>query len=371
MNKLFVILLFLAVPLQPALAQERTPYTQAELDQMLAPIALYPDSLLSQMLMAATYPLEVVEAARWSRAHSGLKGDEAVRLAGDQEWDPSVKSLLAFPDLLARMDEQLDWTKRLGDAFLEQEPHVMETVQRLRRKAEAEGQLASDARLRVADEGGNIAIEQADPQVVYVPYYDPLVVYGSWWWPSYPPVAWAPWPGYVVVRSGFWWGSGIRISAGFFFGGVSWPQRHVAVVRVTPFYMRAPVVRRTVVVHRPIVVGRWQHDPGHRRGVVYRSPVVQHRFVPAAPARAPRVERRQEQPTIRREERRDSPRGHVMPPALRASPPVAAQPRAQPKLGAPQLQRDARPQFRAAPRNGGSERGSGWRRQADRTERRG
>ena len=170
MKRLLAMLFVLAVALPPAHAQERTPYAQAELDQMLAPIALYPDALLSQVLMASTYPLEVVEAARWSRAHPGLRGDEAVRAAQDQDWDPSVQSLLAFPDLLARMDEKLDWTKRLGDAFLEQEPHVMETVQRLRRKSQAAGQLVSDERLRVVDESGVIVIEQAQPQVVYVPY---------------------------------------------------------------------------------------------------------------------------------------------------------------------------------------------------------
>jgi hypothetical protein len=330
MRKLLAVLAALLLAL-PAAAQERHSYTQAELDQMLAPIALYPDALLSQVLMASTYPLEVVEAARWSRARPGLKGDDAVRAAQGEDWDPSVKSLLAFPDLLTRMDEQLEWTRRLGDAFLEQEPHVMETVQRLRRKADAEGHLASDSRLRVADEGGTVIIEQADPQVVYVPYYDPLVVYGSWWWPAYPPVIWAAWPGYAVYRSGLWWGPGVTISAGFFFGGIVWSQRQVAVVRVSPYYvrLRPPVARRTVVVHRPIVVGRWQHDPGHRRGIGYRSPEVQRRFVPSAPARAPQREllrepRREPGREPQREERRgrqrDDRRGNLMPPAFRASP---------------------------------------------------
>jgi Protein of unknown function (DUF3300) len=391
MRTFFVALLLLAVaaPLQPALAQERTPYTQAELDQMLAPIALYPDSLLSQVLMASTYPLEVVEAARWSRAHPGLQGDDAVRAAQDREWDPSVKSLLAFPKILTRMDEQLEWTKRLGDAFLEQEPYVMETVQQLRRRARAAGQLAPDERLRVADEGGSIVIEPANPQVVYVPYYDPLVVYGSWWWPAYPPVAWAPWPGYVAYRPGIWWGSGVSISAGFFFGGVSWSQRHVTVVRVSPYYVRPRAVRSTVVVSRPIAIGRWQHDPGHRRGTVYRSPEVQRRFsptapaTPAAPARAPRVEtparaqppieHREERPAIRRDERRDERRGHAMPPAFRASAPVAAEvrPGAQPRRGVQQPRQEARPQDRAQPRERSGARDGGARQQAERPERRG
>jgi len=390
MRKLFIALLAALVALPAAFAQERTPYTQAELDQMLAPIALYPDALLSQVLMASTYPLEVVEAARWSRARAGLKGEDAVRAAQDQDWDPSVKSLLAFPDLLARMDEKLDWTKRLGDAFLEQEPHVMETVQRLRRKAEAAGQLASGERLRVVDEGGALVIEQANPQVVYVPYYDPLVVYGSWGWPAYPPVVWAPWPGYVVYRPGLWWGSGVSISAGFFFGSVAWSQRHVTVVRVSPYYVR-PAIRRTVVTHRPIVVGRWQHDPGHRRGVVYRNPEVQRRFEPAAPVRAPRAqppaEQRAPHPQFRREERRDERRGQVMPPAFRASAPAAAPSRPQLQRAPaavqarPQLQRapaavqaprkEARPSLRAPARESGGAREGGWQRSADRAGRRG
>ena len=115
---------------------------QAELDQMLAPIALYPDALLSQVLMAATYPIEVVEAARWSRANPGLQGDDAVRAVQNEDWDPSVKSLVAFPQILQRMDEKLEWTRSLGDAFLAQEPQMMDQVQQLRQRAEAQRQPA-------------------------------------------------------------------------------------------------------------------------------------------------------------------------------------------------------------------------------------
>ena len=259
-------------------APARPAYSQAELDQMLAPIALYPDELLSQVLMAATYPLEVVEAARWSRAHAGLKGDEAVRSAADRDWDPSVKSLLAFPDLLQRMDEKLEWTRGLGEAFLAQEGQVMQTVQQLRHRAQANGSLASDDRARVVEDAGNIAIEPANPQVVYVPYYDPWVVYGAWWWPAYPPVVWAPWPGYVVVRPGFWWGVGIGISAGFFFGAVSWPYHRVTVVRTNVYYAHPPRAYRPAYVHRPLAVGYWKYDPSHRRGVAYRNPEVRQRY---------------------------------------------------------------------------------------------
>jgi hypothetical protein len=399
MKRLFAVLMALLVALPAAHAQERQPYTQGELDQMLAPVALYPDALLSQVLMAATYPLEVVEAARWSRAHPGLQGDEAVRAVQDKEWDPSVKSLVAFPQLLQRMDEKLEWTKQLGDAFLAQEAQVMDAVQDLRRRARAAGQLAPDERVRVVEDGGTIVIEAANPRVVYVPYYDPWVVYGPWWWSAYPPVVWAPWPGYVVYRPGFWWGVGIHISTGFFFGSVSWPHRHVVVTHVNNYYIRPTVVRRDVVVQRN--PGRWQHDPWHRRGIVYRSPEVQRRFAasaprPAAVAPAPRrverletrpeprqVERRQERRENRREERRDDRRGQAMPPAFRASSPPArveapralqprtevrqAQPRVeapravQPRMGVQQSQprAESRQQMRAEPRGGGNGNGGG------------
>ncbi len=204
---------------QDAPTPSRT-FTQQELDQMLAPIALYPDSLLSQILMASTYPLEVVEAARWSRANPNLKGDEAVRAVEQNTWDPSVKSIVAFPQILQMMDEKLGWTERLGDAFLSQQALVMDTVQNLRQKAYEVGNLKSTDQVRVAQQGQTIVIEPTRPEVIYVPYYDPLVVYGPWWWPAYPPVYWAPWPGYFVGPGfgvGFVWGVGVTVGAGFFF----------------------------------------------------------------------------------------------------------------------------------------------------------
>jgi len=269
---------FVAVALTggAALAQERRAFSQQELDQMLAPIALYPDALLSQILMASTYPVEVVQAARWSRANADLAGDDAVRAVDSMDWDPSVKSLVAFPQILARMDEKLDWTERLGEAFLAQESQVMDTVQHLRRRAAATGHLGSGDYVRIVRQGDYIAIEPADPQLVFVPYYDPVVVYGAWWWPAYPPVHWAPWPGYYVRRgyaSTYLWGSGIVIRIGFFFGHFDWPHRHVTVVH----YHRPTVIvhEDKRVVRRPIVVPdpkpvRWQHDSRHRRSAPFR-----------------------------------------------------------------------------------------------------
>ena len=155
--------------------KDKVLFTQQELDQMLAPLALYPDSLLSQILMASTYPLEIIEAARWVKAHPTLQGDQAVKATNQYNWEPSVKSLVAFPNVLAMMDEKLDWTERLGDAFLSQQPEVMDTVQNLRQRASANGTLQSTDQVRIDHEEQNISITSPDPQVVYVPYYDPSV----------------------------------------------------------------------------------------------------------------------------------------------------------------------------------------------------
>jgi hypothetical protein len=258
-------LLALVLTAAEAFAQERPAFSRQELDQMLAPVALYPDPLLSQILMAATYPLEVVQAARWSRANPGVKGEDAVRAVERMDWDASVKSLVAFPQILHRMDENLDWTQRLGEAFLEQEPHVMEAIQGLRQRAERAGHLRSNERMQVMRQDEHILIEPAQPQVVYVPYYDPTVAYGPWWWPAYPPVYWGPplgyyaWPAYAP---GFFWGTGIAISWGFFFGHFDWRHRHVKVVHVDRHHHahKAPHAQ-------PV---KWQHDPVHRRNVPYR-----------------------------------------------------------------------------------------------------
>jgi uncharacterized protein DUF3300 len=256
-----------------AVAQERAAFSKEELDQMLAPIALYPDSLLSQILMASTYPLEVVQAARWSRANSQLKGDDAVKAVEGKDWDPSVKSLVAFPQILHRMDERLDWTQRLGEAFLAQEPHVLDAIQGLRQRAAAAGNLNSNEQMRVTQQNEAILIEPARPEAVYVPYYNPAVVYAPWAWTGYPPVYWAPFPGYYPAPAfapGFFWGPAIVVSTGFFFGHCNWHHRHVTVVNktvVTQTSVGRPVT--TVTPHAKPVA--WKHDPAHRKGVPYRQ----------------------------------------------------------------------------------------------------
>lgn len=280
---LTVLMLALLMPHRAAQAQDRPAFSQQQLEQVLAPIALYPDPLLSQILMASSYPLEVVEAARWSRNHANLLGEDAVRAAGNENWDPSVKSLLAFPQVLARMNEDLHWLQTLGDAFLGQEPQVMDTVQNLRRRAQAAGNLRSDEHQRIAESGPLLVVQPADPQIIYVPYYDPRVVYGPWWWPDYSPVYWRPFPGYYLrpgLASSFYWGPSIRISVGYFFGGFDWPHRHVRVVQPN-YYYRVAANQRETTFDRDRPPGRWQHDPVHRRGVAYRQPEVWQRFAGA------------------------------------------------------------------------------------------
>jgi len=347
----FLAVLLLAVPLF-AQAQAPRNYSQAELDQMLAPIALYPDALLSQVLMAATYPAEVTEAARWTRANGGLLGDTAVRSAQSEDWDPSVISLVAFPQILQRMDENLEWTRSLGDAFLAQEAQVMDSVQHLRRRAQAAGNLNSSEQIRIEQQGPTLIVHPASPQYVYVPYYDPLVVYGTWWWPAYRPVVWAPWPGYVQayrpgVSVGFWWGQPVGLSVNFFFGGVDWRYRQVRVLQPAAYYYRAPViVNRTVVVERNV----WRHDPSHRRGVEYRAPEVRQRYASAAPVQRAQTERHEERRPERREERAQ-PRveRQAAPVAAPKEVPVAAPVQAQPKVRA-QPEARPQPQVRQEPR---------------------
>ena len=284
-SRLLVLIATFALTFAQGSAQAQTAYSfsQQELDRMVAPIALYPDALLSQILMAATYPLEVAEAASWIRARPGLAGDDAVRAAEWENWDPSVKSLLAFPHVLTRMGEDPQWTQTLGDAFLDQQEEVMETVQALRRRAQAAGSLRSDDRVTVVESGSRLLLQPFDPRVVYVPYYDPLVVYGSWWWPASPPVYWRPWPGYYAqpaYASGFYWGPPVGVSAGFFFGDIDWRQRHVRVAHGNNYYYNRTRVHPAnpspqADANRP---GAWRHDPMHRRGLAYRSIEAQRRF---------------------------------------------------------------------------------------------
>lgn len=194
-------------------------FRQEELDQILAPIALYPDELVSQILMASTYPLEVVEADRFAQRNKNLKGDALTKSLESQSWDPSVKSLVNFSQVLTMMSEKLDWTQKLGDAFLAQQEDVMASIQQLRFKAQGSGNLKTTKEQKVIVQEKVIVIEPATPQVIYVPTYNPTVVYGAWPYPAYPPYYYYP-PGYVA-SSLFWFAGGVALGAawGYAWGG--------------------------------------------------------------------------------------------------------------------------------------------------------
>jgi Protein of unknown function (DUF3300) len=204
--------------------EEKAPaYTQQtaeQLQRLVAPIALYPDSLVAQVLAASTFPEQVVEADRWVQAHPDLKGEELGKAVDEQPWDPSVKALAAFPSVLGNMDKNLSWTSSLGDAYYNQQQDVMDAVQVMRKKAQDAGNLKTTAQQTVATQDSNITIEPADPTVVYVPAYDPWLIYG------YPIVAWPGWYPYP----GIWFGGpylsfGIGFGIGWW-GGFGWGWGH-------------------------------------------------------------------------------------------------------------------------------------------------
>lgn len=271
-----------ALAVAPALAQaDKKLFKPEELDQMLAPIALYPDALLAQVMMAATYPLEVVEAARWSRANPNIKGDDAVAAVKDKSWDVSVKSLAAFPSVLAQMDEHLDWTQRLGDAMLAQQQDVADSVQRLRARAAAAGNLQSTPQQKVTTTGVAESVQYVivptDPKIVYVPAYNPTWVYGTWAHPAYPPVYY---PLVGALLRGFFWGLGFA-AAGALFGGWNWGGRGNSYVNIN--VNRAVNIDNSFNRTRVDGDGRWQHDPEHRKGVGYRDAETRQRFAPQRP----------------------------------------------------------------------------------------
>lgn len=240
-------------------------FSREELAQMLGPIALYPDKLLSQILMASTYPIEVIEADRWVKRNPDLQGDNLDRALLAKDWDPSVKAVSHFPAILALMSERITETTNLGNAFLVQEAEVMDMIQELRAKAYAQGNLITTEQQQVIVRKETIIIEPANPRVIYVPYYDPFYVYGPWWYPAYPPYYWGP----AGVRVGlgfnvsFWPG----IYFGFSWGNWSyfdWPRRYVYIhVHERPRYVSHH--------HWYTTPGRWVHTPVHRRGVAYRD----------------------------------------------------------------------------------------------------
>jgi len=272
-----------AVGGQASAGQEQVSFSRQELAQMLAPIALYPDPLLGQVLMASTYPLEVVEANRWVAGHAGLTNDALDQALAGMDWDPSVKALCHYPDVLAEMERELARTTQLGNAFLAQQSDVMEVIQDLRHRAEKAGTLNTNAQLQVIAQGSYVSVIPADPAVMAVPIYDPSWAFGSWWYPDYQPYAWFPGyvqPGVLVFSRGFAINQAVTDWV-----LMDWAARNVRInnARVAAFAGRpAPAMTGT---------SPWTHNPAHRRGVAYASPLVGRRFGQnaALPQRAPRI----------------------------------------------------------------------------------
>jgi hypothetical protein len=253
-----VVLFTLAVTGVIPSRAEGEKFTKQQLDQMLAPIALYPDDLLSNVLMASTYPLDVVEAQRWLSVpeNASLQGDALVDALKSKDWDPSIKALVQFPDVLKMMSDQLDWTQNLGNAFLAQQDQVMDQVQFLRSKADSSGHLKSNSQQTVKQQDGAYVIQPANPDTVYVPVYEPSVVYGTWWYPDYPPYYWG-YPGAVFTDGFFWGAAGIAIAGGIWgWNHWDWHNRRIDI--------DANRWNRIDVNRRNISNNVWKHDPKHR-----------------------------------------------------------------------------------------------------------
>ena len=254
----------------PAASFDRT-----HLEQLVAPIALYPDALLTHILMAASYPLEIVAADRFVQANPDLSAQDLEAALADKDWDPSVKAITAVPSVLRRMSDQLEWTRDLGEAFLAQKDELLDTVQQMRGKALGAGSLVSTPEAPVTTRDDKvIVIESPQPDVIYVPTYSPLVVYGGWACPRYyyPWFYGVPAPGLGFVAYG-----PRLFCGGFFFGRCDWHWGHSSIFVDVDIFDRHRGHHFTDGSSRHGFVP-WQHDVEHRRGVRYRSPDLDRRF---------------------------------------------------------------------------------------------
>lgn len=310
----------LAQAAMPAVAADEALLDQGQLAQLLAPIALYPDALLMQVLMAATYPLEVVQATRWlgQGSNARLQGEPLAKALESQAWDPSVKSLVPFPDVLKLLNDQLDWTQRLGDAVLAQQQDVLNAVQALRARADAAGTLSSGPQqvvtrtpyvaaapsttgAQVPPPQEVIVIQPAQPDQVFVPVYDPGVVYGAWPYPSYPPAYYPPPPAYGLgsaLLTGMAFAGGVAVVSSLWgWGRPGWGRGNVD-IDVNRF--------NSINVNRAqISTNNWQHDVTHRQGVAYRNQEVNTRY------RGGNAANRGQSGGIQREQSRDQLRGRL------------------------------------------------------------
>jgi len=275
-------------PPPPAQTPEQAPaqapvqlLSPQQLDSLVAPVALYPDALLSQLLAAATYPQEIVEAGQWLGQNRNLRGPQLVDAARQQNWDPSIQALVVFPDVIGRMNADMRWTTDLGNAFLAQQADVMNAVQRMRAQAMAAGKLRSNAQETVTTERQGdqsaIDIQPADPEEVYVPNYNPEYIWG--------PPAYGYYPGWDYPAFGFGFGPGIYIGA--FFGGLGWGDWGWG-----PNWFRGCVVQNRFFFDHYGFGGRgfrggaiWAHDPGHRLGIPYSNGALARRYGGASVAR--------------------------------------------------------------------------------------
>jgi len=249
-----------------------------QLDALVAPIALYPDPLLAQTLAASTYPLELLQLQQWLAKNPGLKDKALADAVGKQPWDPSVQAMAALPDVVKRLADDIQWTTDLGNAFLAQQSDVMDAVQRMRHKAEDKGTLKSTPQqtveTRVVENKSVVVIEQPDPQVVYVPSYDPTYVYGPPVYP-YPPIYYPP-AGYYAAGAAISFGIGVAVGAAWGGGwgwNAGWGNNDITVNRNNNFNRNANVnsgVRNTS--------NRWQHNAQHRGGTPYRDRATADRF---------------------------------------------------------------------------------------------
>ena len=242
-----------------------------QLEALVAPIALYPDDLLANVLAASTYPLEVVQADRWLKERKNLKGDALKTEVEKQAWDDSVKALTSTADVLSMMSDKVDWTKNLGDAVLAQQPDVMDAIQRLRTKAYDNKKLVTTKQQKVSVQTQEskqvIVIESADPNTLYVPYYDPATVYGAWPYAAYPPYYFG-YPSYIgagVIAAGLAFGTAWAIGrwGNYWGGGCNWGNRNLYINRYNKINN---------------IGNNWQHNPSHRQGVRYNNANVQQRF---------------------------------------------------------------------------------------------
>ena len=278
-SRLIIIALLCAVPFgamaqspPPAAAPTQPLLKAPELDQLVAPIALHPDPLLSEILIAATYPLEVVQADRWAKSNKTLKGDALTGAIAKQSWDESVKSLVQVPTVLSMMAEQLDWTQMLGDAVLAQQPDVMDAIQRLRTRAQSNGKLKSTKEqtvtVKTEDAKQYVVIEPTSPTEIYVPYYEPAVVYGDWPYPDYAPYYFPPPYGYFTggaLAAGIAFAAGVAIRHAYW-GNCDWGRRNINVAS-----------NRSVDINN-INRSRWEHNVDHRHGVKYNNADVRQKF---------------------------------------------------------------------------------------------